>query len=370
MLVGVDPWSRVDVRDGPSGRTAHIVVDDWSSVFDLSTPEHRLGFNTALLGASAQVMPRLSRLPLRPDLASATGWLPEEINVGFTAPAVLVRIEDDAGVATFTAESRHADGRVTLTHSSGFTLAISDRQRRKGQPGHFMRVHVDEEAGIHLENHPDLWTFLEHCTPKSKLCVDHVGLDAMHFRGLGEAAFFARCLRQLTKLFDWPAETFNLHDATSAEVLNTMHWLCIAGESDIDYALAVTVGNLEPKELDAEPAWFWVPFCVNLARSAVITWVGARGEIYLLDGMAAGLHIESIEEIALELRAERWAKGPHPELVVDPMWPVVEFGNEVRKSSTNAKAWDCRTLALSDRRDAFEALLRSRPQAIHWRTVR
>ncbi len=378
-LQAIDPWAQVETRTGSESRTSYVAFDDYAAPFDLSKPEHRAQFDRALLGASARVETRLHGLSPRLELIEASGWTAAEATVAqFKAPRMVLTAKYDGREASFTAETRLGGGKAVIAHRAGFALSISERRKLGDAFGHALDVHIDEEAHVHLEEHPDLWGFLELCEAKATVHAgepDGVTVDVSAFKGLYEAGYFARALRLLSASYAWPSGTFYLHDAMSREVLESMSWLMTVCDPSFDYALAVTIGRPASQDPEPVPSWLWVPVCINLARSAAITWLGAKGQLLIFDGVPAGFSIDRVEEVAMEMRPERWTKEPVPELVIHPAWPVASLGGELavgsklRMTNTSAAEWGVGMVVANDRESAAHRLRDRRPAARHWRTL-
>ena len=155
---------------------------------------------------------------------------------------------------------------------------------------------------------------------------------------------FGSYLERTRQRVDWPQGIWRLSDALSIEVLNTL--AVVANVCDDKFnGFGFAIVDLE--ELDGDrSANFAVPLCANLNRCAVVFWLESDGTYLLKDGLIAGVRLDRILGIEIELRKNKFGEKAtkFPELVVDARWPALQLGPQPRQTSSDTKKWGIRLI--------------------------
>jgi hypothetical protein len=295
--------------------------------FSIAGAAHQELFHTAVFGLSGQMAERLSALPIHPKVETWIKQLPQP--VAFVGPiasseATLV-VEGKSGSASCRFETRHSSDHFGYVHESGFAITISVAKPHGNEMVHFLKAEIDTEATRPLSAFPELWEFLEKCTPDATVRVGKLRLDVANISWLPQCGFFARYLRTVQDLFSWPTDTWALHDAVHYETLNTLAWLCqVKDRLSWLEGIGLIVGD--ESELPKEIHSMRVPVCANLPRATILTWLTATGKLFTRDKQILGFRLVKVDAAELEIRDGRLKKSDMPELVFHPGWPTIRLG--------------------------------------------
>jgi hypothetical protein len=254
---------------------------------------------------------------------------------------LILRVKSGENIATLECEVRITEDYTGAVHPSGFALTLSKAMPKDGAFVHYINAEIDIDSRAELPAFPDLWTFLEACQPDASVELKQLVLSVRNVGSLASAGFFARYLRLIYRLHDWPSGTWQLPDVLAEETLNTLAWLAYLGESAKSFAGEGFVLE-RVAEYREESAELLVPVCANLPRQGLITWLDMEGCLFLDgDGTVCGVRLGKIREHRIEIRTKRFAKGPFPEIAIRPDWPTISLGPEGRSLGDPPSNWGC-----------------------------
>jgi hypothetical protein len=242
---------------------------------------------------------------------------------------------------------RRSEGHWGYWHQSGFAITISKATLREHEFVHYLNAEIDEAAESPLSDFPELWTFLEKCTPDARISEGKFTLEVDNISWLPQCGFFARYLRTVQGIYEWPNGTWVLADALHYDTLNTLAWFCQVKDNP---GWLQGGGILVDSESDAstEDMSCHVPVCANLPRALSVVWLAATVRLFTRDKKIRGFKLLKILGWELEIRPERLTKSDTPELVFHAGWPTIRIP-ELALGSPAPEEWNCE--AILDRPD-------------------
>ena len=340
-LQDVLPKSRVEVHRNADGQLTIVEMDQFGDQFSISRKAHQELLHTAVFGLKDRMPERFAALPLNPQIATWVKQLPQPVAfVGpMTTHQTTLSVGGSAGSASCRFEVRRSKDYFGFVHESGFAITISKALRRGDEFVHYLKAEIDSAATGQLSMFPDLWAFLEKCTPDAHFEEGKWSLNVSNIGWLPQFGFFARYLREIQGLYAWPPETWVLADAVNYEALNTLAWLCQVKKS---------LGSLEGCGLIIEDkgdateqeASFLIPVCANLPHAAILTWLDVEGHLFSQEQQILGFKLSKLVGFKLEVRPQRLEKSDLPELVFHAGWPTIRIP-ELALGSPAHDDWNC-----------------------------
>lgn len=152
---------------------------------------------------------------------------------------------------------------------------------------------------------------------------------------------FARYLRSIATIYQWPEGTWYLGDAVNLETLTTMSFLA----NGLDYikTFGFALMELEQAELEEVQLKANVPICMNLPRGSVVVWVSAEGQVIKHQGAYVGFRFSKILEHKIEVRDKRMIKSQWPEIVVQSdikTVPLIPPSLDISQNSSDPLDWE------------------------------
>lgn len=341
----VIPHSKIQVRRSENGSFTLVRIKDFFSQFKPDALFHP-SLDMAMFGQEHLMTKRLSDLPIRRELIESLKGLPSPLVVETSMSIFNETIEvkkKDGSVAGCLFEFRKSPDRKGWVHRSGFAITISESTLHEDKWVHLLQSQVDPEVHIVLADYEDLWGFLENCEPEATLQFgDSTNrFDIEWFRDLLKYGFFARYLRGVYDIYDWPKNTWHLSDATDDENLNTLAFLFYLNKVPEHFLnnMGFTFSDLESCEA---PVKMWVPICMNLPRAGLVVWVLTKGKMLSVEGKVAGFRFGRILDREMEIRSERFTKSPFPEIVAESgikTIPLVPPTEDLNQHSSDASTW-------------------------------
>jgi hypothetical protein len=340
-LEDVLPKSRIEVHRGADGQLTIVEMDHFGEQFSISRKAHQELLHTAVFGLRERMGERFATLPIHPEIETWVKHLPQP--VAFVGPIAsyeaTLTAQDDTGSASCRFEVRHSKDYFGFVHDSGFAITISVAKRRGNEMVHYLKAEIDAASTSQLSKFPELWTFLEKCTPDARITDGKLTLNVSNVSWLPQCGFFARYLRTVQDLHPWPPDTWVLSDALHYETLNTLAWLCQVKEG---------VGSLEGSGMvveetagtTEEAASFLVPVAANLPRAVVLTWLKVDGHLFSHERRIRGFRLSRILGFTLEIRPERVTKSDMPELVFHTGWPTIRIPEGALGPPARSE-WNC-----------------------------
>lgn len=322
-LASVIPRTQIRVFAAEDGGLTLVELEDFTAQFAISDSTTEGALCDAVFGSPDKLHTRLGRLPIRPELLAALMRLPAPAVVVGQIPAWDYELEsvDTTGQATCTFEQKAIPGWFAWVHPSGFSIRISDPRPHEGVYAHTTVASIDAEMVSHLEDHPELWDFLEHCSPtgtlRSPKHPESPPLTTESIGGLIPFSYFATLLRSI-RTVPLPHGTFRLQDAQDFEAAITLDTLRqLADDGELRYGFGFQLG---PEPADVErPIRCHVPICMNTPRQGLIAWVVGNGRLLYHERTRYGLMVDKITSVEVAVRPDRFPKkNPWPEIPIAP----------------------------------------------------
>lgn len=253
---------------------------------------------------------------------------------------------DNTGCSSCRFEVRHSEDHYGFVHESGFAITISGVTRRGNEFVHYLNAEIDSAATGELSAYPELWAFLERCTPDARMEGNKFTLNVDNIGYLPQCGFFARYLRAIHDFHPWPTGTWILADALKYETLNTLAWLCQVKE-DLRWLEGLGLVIEDNAEHTEEKASFLVPVCANLPRSAILTWLCVDGDIFANENQILGFRLSQIVGFELEIRPQRLEKSDLPELTFHAGWPTIRIP-DLAIGEPAKREWGCEVVPHKD----------------------
>src|SRR5690606_15115279 len=117
---------------------------------------------------------RFVKWPRKPSMFEALRGLPSRVLIAgpMSAHTCVIEVWDGGASASCEFTARQAGEWHGYVHDSGLSIRISRAVERDGQMVHLTESTIDRNAAIDLGVVPDLWAFLELCSPSAKLFID------------------------------------------------------------------------------------------------------------------------------------------------------------------------------------------------------
>lgn len=347
------PSPRLEVRRTEDGELTLVEVPDFYSFFVDSRLPTRGPHYEAIFGSPRLRFDRLADLGPRPTVVKQLELLPNPILVGGSAEHCFLGVAEGVygrGVAPFTRvkTSTHTG----WVHDGGFSITISARKREGDRWVHEIEALIDDDEALRLPDHPGLWDFLACCSEDAMIYPEEdpaLRLGVEWINGIRRAHFFARYLREASKLDGWDALDVPLKSAKDDESLNTLAMAAeIATRPEIFQRFAFVVlrpGESHDGEVEASGQ---IPVIGNLGSSAVVLWVSANVTLLVVGDVVHGVRIDRVISARVEPHDRVDKGGAHPEMVVDPTWPTVAItGRGGEQGTSDARLW-CIEMRLID----------------------
>lgn len=329
-LEAVLPKSRIEVHRTADGQITIVEMDQFGDHLSIEGKAQQKLLHTAVFGLQEHLPERLALLPMKPQVVTWIRELPQPI--AFIGPVTgyttTLKVEGSAGSASCDFEARRSEDHSGFTHPSGFAITISKATRRGNEFVHYLNAEIDEAATSPLSNFPDLWDFLEKCTPDARISEGEFSLNVDNISWLPQCGFFARYLRSIQGMHDWPPGTWVMADALQYETLNTLAWFGQVKQG-LEWLTGYGLLNGEESDATSEDVSFHIPVCANLPRSLSLVWLTVKGRMFTSDERVRGFRLLEILSWKLDFRPERLTKSDFPELVFYTGWPTIRIPEHV-----------------------------------------
>lgn len=346
-LVKAIPDSRLEIERDANGDLTIVELRSAVDQFEMGTPEKRRAVYDAIFGAPALLPDRFVELPRKPSMFAALRGLPPRILIAgpMRAHTCVIEVRDGSASASCEFTARVAGEWHGYVHDSGLSIRVSRAIERNGQMVHLTESAIDKNAAIDLGAVPDLWAFLELCSPSARLFVDDdefPGIDS--FGDLLRFGFFARNLRSVYKLKPMPG-SWLLGADLKDEHLHSIGCLAATIERKINIsAIGALLGPAEKgrDELETRNEIMWTPIVMNVPAGGLVLWLRVEATIFIDDGQYVGFQAERLLDIEIEHRPGAFSKTEWPELVVRTGYPSIAIGAEgLRYGTDDVTSWEC-----------------------------
>jgi hypothetical protein len=341
------PDARIHVTRTAEREATLVRTSDFYNFFLRSPEPSRDEVYSAIFGAPHLRLDRLAQLGVRPEIEAALADLPQAWLVGDAA-------EDD-----FVVRASGAGGHVDLdmtkvvtaahtgwVYEAGFSITISKSVHDGSHWVHEIDALVDADEPIGLEDHPQLWRFLELCTEDANLApLDFPGrpLETTYVRNLDRLNFFALGLRAARELDGGDAVAPPLAAALQDETLHTLALVREVAErpaflKGFGYVIEGS-GRENTEELPTERVTAWVPIVGNAGGDAIVVWLDCEIVYFVRSGLRCGIRIDEVRDVAVEV-ADRVPKAStYPEIVVHEGWPTVALEKGGQTTASDPSEW-------------------------------
>lgn len=348
------------IQQRADGELSVVEVTNFYDLFLRDTTPKPDAVHAATFGSPRLRMNRLMDLGPKPELMHAVGDLANPVLVGATAEGDIdiLAINSHGRARTTFQRVENATHRGWV-HPAGFSITLSVRHRQDHEYVHDLDTVLDPDEDLLLGDHPDLWAFLEQCTPDAILKVAdsgaNGGLEASYVSGLHQAHCLSVYLRAAAKLPGFDARVVPLRLAADHESLDSLAWLAEVsrrpGVLDGFGMLLGTASDFEgpapvslPAGLELESAM--VAVAANLGDRAVVTWLKADMAVWKDKEQTRGLRIASVRGVRVGTCARLEKASEFAELVVHPSLPTIALTPDGPKEcQTDASQWDLDTEA-------------------------
>jgi hypothetical protein len=101
----------------------------------------------------------------------------------------MLKAERKNGSASCSFEVRQSKDHFGYVHRSGFAITVSEARPHENAMVHFLKAEIDPDATESLGHFPDLWAFLENCTPDATVSDEKLQLPVSRSSWLSQCGF-------------------------------------------------------------------------------------------------------------------------------------------------------------------------------------